>query len=323
MKVLFYNSTPLAGMPYRTAKVCHPLLEREGGWFRSLTLKDRYGDRTFPMDLIPGTPEAEECIATADIIIGGAYMTPPGPALRAGIPFVRHYSTEHQRWRDKAPAAGTATVVAQYQARFGPNLDLLPNCIPIDDPMYSPGEKPTDRVVVMYTPTSKAKTTPGQWAAKGYEETMAALRYLTNTRGDDVEVFVMENRPHEEVMKVRRKAHIVIDECATGSYHSTALEGLSCGAVSVCWLDSKTEQAFERVLKPGALQFGLPFSVCPLVKIRQHLDMLTGNPDLLRFQGGTSRDWMEEWYSQDWQASMWIDWHRGYLKKLAKRAGKR
>ena len=59
----------------------------------------------------------------------------------------------------------------------------------------------------------------------------------TASRGlPDVGIEVDPRRPdqsHAESLAMKRRAHIVIDECVTGSYHRNSLEGLAAGCVVV------------------------------------------------------------------------------------------
>lgn len=314
MKVVFATSTPLAGMPWRTAKVMNRFLRDEGGWARCVVDRPSYGDgRDFPVDLKSGTPEANKILSECDLIIVSAYMRDNTMGLsRHGKPIARHYSTEPFRWVDKHPDPACSTVVAQYQWRHAQHLTPLPNCIPIDDPIFQPDEKPSDRLVVVYTPTSRRSS---GWANKGYGDTVKALRQLQRDAPTPVEVLVLERQPYLDVMRARRHAHIVIDECATGSYHGTALEGLSTGCVSICWIDPYTRRALEELYGGGAeiALNPLPFFISTLRELGDNLMTLASNPDLVRSMGQESRTWMEMHYSESWQAKTWIAWHEAFL----------
>jgi len=307
VKIAFHTRTPLAGMPWRTAMVCNPFSE-DGGWFRCIADRLNYGGpRCYPED-VPSS-QRNQIFHEADLIIVSSYMSEKNPEY-LGKPVARHYSTEKTRWINKNPSLFDSTVVAQYQARFAPDLDVLPNCIPIDDPMFKPAEKPADRVVIVYTPTSR---TDGGWASKGWAETTKVLSNVQHAYKDRVEVVLLENRPYKEVMRARRHAHIVIDECVTGSYHSCALEGLSCGAVTFCWMDRETERAFRRLWPDSDVE--IPFMLSTLPELESRLVTLIENRDMLLWSGGEARKWMIKNYATSWQASMWINWHRKFLER--------
>lgn len=310
MKIVFFTHTPLAGMPYRTCKVMDPYLREEGGWARCVVSSpNAYGTRTYPTDLVLNTPEAHKVIEDCDLIIVPAYIS---SAQFGGVkPVARHLSTEQFRWVDQEPSPDNHTVVAQYQARFAPGVAVLPNCISIDDPTFMPAEKP-EELVIVYTPTSRSQK-PGDWANKGYNETVTALRRIERDYRGQVRVFLLQNRPYEEVMAVRRRAHIVIDECATGSYHTTTLEGLSCGAATICRIDDLTQEALNRLL-PGK-QVRLPVLNTTLIELEERLRVLVENRATTEEIGASSRAWMQTNYSERWQAETWISWHRSFLQR--------
>ena len=304
MKLGFATRTPLGGMPYRTMQVCNSILEKEGGWAKAFIDIDRYGERTFPKDHGLDDPDLLDC----DVLVVSSYMNPDS---YPGMNVSTHYSTEPHRWRNKAPSELDSTVVAQYQYRFAKNLSALPNCIPIDDPLYVPAlEKGTDdgKKILVYCPTSRSSN---GWANKGYAETVKALRSIERDFADWVQIYILENRPHEEVMAAKRRAHIVIDECATGSYHSSALEGLSCGAATLCWIDNETREALHKILPEEAMRT-LPFELSTISKIEKSLENLILNESYCEIRGSESRKWMKEWYSEKFQAEMWIQWHRRF-----------
>lgn len=321
VRLVFASTTPLAGMPWRTMKVCDRYLrENGGGWARSIVGRTGYGgEREYPHDLVVGDPECQSVIEEADVGIVTAYM----PFSMWGIdrnqkPVARHLSTEPWRWADKNPSPENHTVVAQYQHRFAKDCTALPNCIPIDDPMFSPGEKPKDVVRIVYSPTNRHHTTDEhrRWGNKGFTQTIATLKKLQVRYRDLVDIVVLEHRPYEEVMRARRESQIVIDECVTGSYHSTALEGLACGAVSICWMDMQTENAWCTLHRdqPAALE-SLPFTVTPMNQLFEVLQSLVENPDMLQMRCKAARRWMQANYSEAWQANSWLTWHRDFLTR--------
>lgn len=308
MKLLFVSQTPMAGMPQRTMQVCNRFLTEDNGWARSLIYTpDHYGPRTYKQDLVPNTMECEEALEEADVVILTSYM---GEEHARGKPFTRHYSTEPHRWITQRPDPKYSHVVAQYQARFAKHLDLLPNCIPIDDREYIPAEKEKGKINIVYTPTSKAAE---GWSNKGYHETMLAFRRLLAQKEirEKINIYVLQNQPHELVMSARRNAHIVIDECSTGSYHTTTLEGLSCGAAVLVNIDEETDEAFKKMV--GDKEISLPVVQTRSTEIYGNIRMLVMNPVLLTSMMDWSRKWMQKNYSEKWQAEKWITWHQGFL----------
>ena len=286
-------------------------LRKEGGWAKSFVKHKKYKDgREFPYHEDFRSP----MMAEADVIVISSYMHESEVKPYNKKPITRHYSTEPHRWLVH-PDPQTSTVVAQYQARFAPpGVAKMPNCIPINSPMFTPGKKPDDRIIVVYTPSSRAKV---GWSNKGFDVTVKALASIARSHGEEVEIFVLENASYEDVMRARRHAHIVIDECATGSYHSCSLEGMACGAATICWMDNDTRLALASIMPDDAMRI-LPLELIPLSRLEQHLHTLVQNPGYTKYIGQTSREWMEKWYSENFQASIWINWLRNFQMRFGR-----
>ena len=92
---------------------------------------------------------------------------------------------------------------------------------------------------------------------------------------------------------MKRRSHIVIDECVTGSYHRNTLEGLAAGCVVIngVGLLAGVEQVF-RECAGGALQ--LPCTFSTLEDLEQMLVALIaqGGP-ALEALGRANREWIE------------------------------
>lgn len=306
IKLAFLSITPMAAMPWRTMAVCRPYCEMA----EDIVQRNSYGDaRVFPYRYRFDSDNAKDVMEKADVFIVTSYMSDNTWHInKYGKPIARHYSTEPFRWVERDPKPENSHVVAQYQARFAPKLDVLPNCIPIDNPMFKPEKKPNDRVVIVYTPTNRGNN---QWATKGFAPTIDALRKIKSRYNNNVEIVVLEKATYEEVMKARRYAHICIDECATGSYHSCALESLSCGCVTICWMDDATESAWYKL---GLST--IPFNLCTQNQLKGSLEVLIENADFLEMQCNQSRKWVEKNYSERWQADKWIKWHESFLNRF-------
>jgi len=289
-------------------KVCNRFLSKEGGWARSVVYQPKaYGCRVYPQDAQANDREAETLWEEADVIILTSYM---GPEHARGKPYSRHYSTEPFRWHESVPDPLRSHVVAQYQARFAPKLDVLPNVIPIDDAMFMPGEKDDDLINIVYTPTSR---TLNGWSRKSYPDVMFAFRRLLNDieLRSKIRIYLLEDTPFEQVMIARQRAHIVIDEVSTGSYHSTTLEGLSCGAAVIGRIDNETQLALNRLFNE---EMSLPVFQSGEKSLYNTLRLLVDNRMLLRSTMKENRKWMQKNYSERWQAEKWINWHREFLK---------
>jgi len=308
IKILFRTTTPLSGMPYRTALVCDKALEKSGGsgWFHHIATEG-YGEGAASFPVNYGNPPCDP-----DLLIVPSYGCPE--AREYDAPVVTHYSTEHSMWSDKNPQSGSGTVVAQYQARFAPKLEVMPNCVPIDNEMFKPGEKPTDRVVILYTPSNRVES---GWKTKGFRETCKILSgIVADSRAGKlpaVEVIMLENQKYEDVLAVRRIAHISIDECVTGSYHSVSVESMSAGCATFANIDGLTNDALVRLVGQEATD-EMPLNRSTMTSLSSRLRTLIQSPMLLDCICSDSRKWMEKWYSETFQAETWLNWHNNFLK---------
>ena len=63
--------------------------------------------------------------------------------------------------------------------------------------------------------------------------------------GIRVETIREQQVTHAEAMAMKRRAHILVDECVTGSYHRNSLEGLAAGCVVGIRVASRRKESFN------------------------------------------------------------------------------
>src|SRR5258708_38441287 len=112
---------------------------------------------------------------------------------------------------------------------------------------------------------------------------------------------------HAEALAMKRRSHIVIDECVTGSYHTSSLEGLATGCVVINGVG----------LLPGVLdavryciggEASNPFTDANLETLESVLaELIRRGPDALAVDGAANRRWMEEhWdFARHWER-LWM-----------------
>jgi len=66
---------------------------------------------------------------------------------------------------------------------------------------------------------------------KGYVETVPILNKIKEKFGDNIIVEIAYGIPYNECINKKKDCHIVIDECKTGSFHKSSLEGLVLGCI--------------------------------------------------------------------------------------------
>ena len=279
MIVAHVCQTPVAGAAWAWARA----FEEAG--HDSFSVAGRgYGDgRSYPAD--EGWPPDERAIhriRAADVIFchqGHPYRHPWYPKRKPTV--VIYHSAARDVCRVGERGRWPWAVVGQYQARLYPGCWPVPNLIPLNHPWYRVGDKPTDRVRIAYSPSNMGKT---GWDDKGYAPTVEALR------GVEAEVDVITGAGLEECLSRKSTAHIVIDECATGGYHRSSLEGLAQGSVVVnnadvfCW-------ANVRRMAGGC---NPPFITTDLTYLAETLRSLVDKgPSWLASQGVANRRWTE------------------------------
>lgn len=205
-------------------------------------------------------------------------------------------------------------VLAHYQATLDEfrGWHIVPNPIPLWQDDYQPGAKPAV-ITICYTPNGKhgvySRDDLLYWHSKGYEATIRALDRLAITLGIALETLRDGYRiNHAEALSIKQRSHIVIDECVTGSYHKSSLEGLAAGCVVVngVGLLEGMEDVLRRCTSP---EVSNPFVFADLERLPEVLDgLIDAGPESLVEQGRNSRAWMERhWdFACQW-GRFWVD----------------
>ena len=233
MRVVHISQTPVAG-------ACHLWSQafREAGYTSCSIARKNYGDgRLFHSDYNwPPKAPAITQIQLADVIFchqGQAYKYAWYPK---GKPTVGIYHSQPDHVYRKLEADGWPwAVMGQYQPRLYPGCRIVPNLLPLQSPHFQPRTK-APGIRIAYSPSN---TTSTGWDDKGYEKTVAVLKRVVGQDGIGCEADIITHVCHEECLARKAVAHIVIDECATGSYHRSSLEGLALGYVVVNGCDDR------------------------------------------------------------------------------------
>jgi hypothetical protein len=242
LRIVSYSSTPVRGVPAILARCINGATPHSGrcvwGWGRYANGAAFAGD----IDWRDTPALASDVLAKADVVIvHNGKVAPEHRALLRGKPIITmahsYISTVDQIFvRQGWPGV----VVGQYQATLPEfaNWTVVPLPVPLWEVEYQPDPK-NDVLTISYLPSGKYDRYPPEhqlyWHAKGYTSTMEILRKLRNQFSLRLEVIEAErpHLPHDRVLGKKRGAHIDIDECVTGSYHASSLEGLATGCVVV------------------------------------------------------------------------------------------
>lgn len=316
LKIVSYATSPIAGVPVilgnaigqKTAHSC-----------TTVWASNSYGNGVvFPADVEYSRrpAEANELLSTADVVVvHNGKVSPQHRRLlqeKAVLTLAHNY-----KWNVNSEFVDRqlpGLVVAQYQATLPEfkGWKAVPNPIPWWDPSHQPGKK-GDAITIAYTPFGRHERFPlGHklyWHSKGYRTTRAILERLARKHPIQLEIIGRQHVSHAESQAMKRRAHIVIDECVTGSYHRNSLEGLAAGAVVVNGVGLRPE--IVSVLTACAGTQEIPFVRASLDSLEQVLEeLIEQGAAALAERGRSGRAWIERhWdfeahWSQFWEPAV-------------------
>lgn len=185
-------------------------------------------------------------------------------------------------------------VIAQYHVRIYPECEfVVPNLVPIYKEEYKtvPWKYQDGIPIVMYTPSN---INGKDWDDKGYRYVEPVLTHLDRRMQINKDICIGVS--YEECMKRKRWAWIGIDEFMTGSYHLSALEFMSMGALTFCRTDVETKKAMEKVAGTEAVN-KLPFVECDRYTFANKLEStLKWTEREFESAGQEARRWMETYW---------------------------
>ena len=313
LQIVSYATTPVAGVPAILARCINARTEHQA---RCVWATHSYGNGVdFAGDIEWSTArhEAETALQTADVVVvHNGKVEPQHRALLAGkaiVTMAHNYgwNVDESFVRQGFPGV----VVGQYQATLPEfaGWDVVPNPVPIWEDAFMPGTK-GEAITICFTPSGRHERYPLDhklyWHSKGYETTMRTLERLAAKYSIRLEVIRGNQVSHDESLAMKRRSHIVIDECVTGSYHRNSLEGLAAGCVVVngMGLLPAVEDVFRRCAG-GAVN---PFVHAGLDELETVLTTLVEcGAETLVADGARNRCWMEaHWdFTQQWK-QFWV-----------------
>ncbi|HST50361.1 MAG TPA: glycosyltransferase [Pyrinomonadaceae bacterium] len=314
LRIVSYSTTPVAGVPAILARCIASRTPHEA---RCVWAQNGYGNGvTFEGDIewTSRRAVAEEELKRADlVVVHNGKVDPRHRRLIAGKPVVTMahnyiWNVEQNFVREGFPGV----VVGQYQASLAEfaGWSSVPNPVPVWETAYQPEPK-GEAITICYTPSGKHEKYPEghrlYWHSKGFETTMRVVERLAARFPLKLEVTRERQVSHAGSLAMKRRAHVVIDECVTGSYHRNSLEGLAAGCVVVNGLGLRPEvvEVFKRCA-PRSLK--TPFVFASLDDLERVLEELIGRgAQRLASEGEMNRRWMEEhWdFAEQWE-SFWI-----------------
>lgn len=309
LKIVSYATTPVAGVPALLARCISHATPHTA---RCVWARSGYGNGVdFAGDVEwtrhPGA--ARQLLEAADlVIVHNGHADPAHRRLLESKPVLT--MAHNYGWNVDmgfVRAGGPGVVVGQYQATLPEfaGWQVVPNPLPWWEPEHALGDKDA-AITIAYTPSGRHERYPPQhrlhWHGKGYTTTMAVLQGLAARHGVQLATTAGGQVAHATALAFKRRAHIVIDECVTGSYHRNSLEGLAAGAVVVNGIGLLP--GVEEALRQCAPRAGaLPFVASTLERLEEDLRVLIERgPRELVALGRANRDWLQaHWdFAEQW-----------------------
>ena len=317
--------TPLAGAPIRLVSALNKYSEVDA---RLINYNPKcYGERTFPEDLDWGDETqkavAMDIIREADVFhvhhpidvdssrnVFGINFSEVNPSAK--FLFQIHSDLKHfdEAKRDfLLNIAHQKCVIMHCPERDLIGCPVVPNIVDIESATMLPKVTKNKRPVVFYSPSSPYGVADHRWNSKGKPEVLKVL--LSIQKKVDFEIRLVENTPYEECMQIKRDSDIVIDDITTGSFHLSALEGLSMGKPTISFLDSRAVAVCSTLTRSR----DLPFVNVRLKELERPLTELLVDQSLRECVGSYSRHWMESHYNVHQNIGIYVDLYDEILSK--------
>ncbi len=193
-------------------------------------------------------------------------------------------------------------VISQYHATLPEyrNCQVVKNVINFDDPSYTPTYKNRNKIKIGYSPSTTSRV--NEYYDKGYEQTKKILESI-----DGIEFDIINGVSLKECIKRKADCDIIIDECVTGSFHRSGLEGLALGKMTICWLKPKVEEMLKNLV-----QDRIPFENINIDNLQSFLISKRDSPiEDIHAVGKKNREWMEEHWNPKHIAESFIEIYKG------------
>ncbi len=320
LRIVHFSIKRMAGGPFRLVQALRRHTDHQ---VRLIDLA-RWDD--FPHDVVfAEEPElAVELAKQADIIHFHNYLDYDSREFwpidfqqlrRQGTAFLRHFRSHPQivARMMNAPVERVlscpipSVVIAQFQERFYPQAQVVPNNIPLDDDHYLPCDEPPEWDIA-FSPTNESRAWANRWNTKGAPETVRLLKRVSRRTGCTAKI--LTGLPLREVLHSKRRAFLLLDELVTGSYHVSGLEGISMAKPTLAFLDDRT----LRVLREVAGSDTQPFVNVRLADAERVVGHLLEHRQEAEQIGHAGRQWLEAHWSEQKVARRFEDIYDNLLK---------
>ena len=310
-KIIHISRTSLAGAPIRIVNALNKYTKFDARLVHFGPAVTSQKENIFEEDLIWDTDRETsiELIKNADIIHFhhwfdlkfNPFLIDFTKECKNGCKFLRHFHSDkyflnqteirfnENYEKDLLPKV----VIPHCPERTFPELQILPNIMPIFDEEYLPKKSNNKRIKVLFSASQKRDMYEFRWATKGYEQVNKLLMELSENYDFDYEV--ISGLTFKQAMNKKNESDIIIGDIVTGSYHLTELEGLALGKPVFTWLDGRSVSTFMNTFKTKEV----PFINANIYEIKDVLVELIQNRQLIDDIGAYSREWIEKYYQDE------------------------
>jgi len=313
LKIVSYSTSPVAGVPEILARCIN---EKTAHECSCVWASNDYGNGVRFATAIEWKHkpvEAIQALREADVVIvhNGKVDARHRNILKHKPVITMAHNYLWNVEQDYIKKGFPGVVVGQYQATLPEFQEWIavPNPLPTWAKEYQSGRK-NPEITICYTPSGKHDAYPENhrlyWHSKGYATTMAILEKLAKHHPLKLEVIRAQQLSHQQVIAMKQRAHIVIDECVTGSYHRNSLEGLASACVVINGMGILPEVA--GVFSHCAGNAPSPFIGCTLNQLETVLvELIESGRDYLIKSGEKNKVWMvKHWdFSNQWGKFWW------------------
>ena len=197
-------------------------------------------------------------------------------------------------------------VIGQYQATLNEfkHYKIMRNIIDFNKEIYNVNILKNNKIKIGYSPSIIKKSTRSIWETKGYGRTINIIKNIAKLFS--IEYDIITNAPFEECLERKSKCNIIIDECVTGSYHKSALEGLALGKMTICSISKEVGQ----VMKKASGSNIIPFQNIWINELKFELKKIIAlGSKYINNKGLENRLWMEKYWDPKTIANEYTDYY--------------
>ena len=168
---------------------------------------------------------------------------------------------------------------------FLPNSisSFLPYCIAYWDEISEVPYRVGREIKVVHSPTDRV--------AKGSRYILSALEKLKARH--NIQILLVENRPHQEALEIYKQADLVIDQVLTGWYGSFAVEAMKMGKPVAVFIREEDLQFIPREMVKDLKEALIRMTPDTIETVLQ--DYLE-NPGLLHLKSEAGRAYVHRWH---------------------------